>query len=74
MPPQKGGADLTLSQQLFGYKIVNLTAVTPEQKKSQDTLHRISIVEIVLLSIVSLYYGVSNILGKRALTFGASVK
>lgn len=74
VPPQKGGAGLTLSQQLFGYKIVNLTAVTPEQKKSQDTLHRISIVEIVLLSIVSLYYGVSKILGKRALTFGASVK
>jgi hypothetical protein len=75
LPPQKGGADsLTISQRLFGYRIVNPIAVTPEQTSSQNTLHKITIVEIVLLSIVSLYYGVSKVLGKGALTFGSFLK
>ena len=75
LPPHKGGADsLTISQRLFGYRIVNPIAVTPEQTSSQNTLHKITIVEIVLLSIVSLYYGVSKVLGKGALTFGSFLK
>jgi hypothetical protein len=60
-------AALTLTDKLFGYILVDPKHPTPAQTSSQNILRILSIVELVLLSAVGIYYGVDKLILKNRL-------
>jgi len=61
------GPPLTLTEKLFGYILVDPNHPTPAQTHSQNILRILSIVELVLLSTVGIYYGVDKLILKNRL-------
>lgn len=61
------GPPLTLTDKLFGYILVDPNHPTPAQTHSQNILRILSIVELVLLSVVGLYYAVDKLILKNRL-------
>jgi hypothetical protein len=59
------GPPLTLTDKLFGYVLVDPAHPTPAQTHSQNILRILSIVELVLLSAVGIYYSVDILLLKN---------
>lgn len=57
---QRGGAQLTLAQRLFNYKVVKDDIATPEQTASQGLLQKICYAELAALGSVALYYGITS--------------
>jgi len=58
---------LSLMDKLFGYVLVDPKKPTPAQTSSQNVLRILSIVELVLLSAVGIYYGVDKLILKNRL-------
>ena len=76
MPFKGGGTEavvvpmtpvLSMADKLFGYVLVDPKHPTPAQTSSQNILRILSIVELVLLSAVGIYYGVDKLLLKNQL-------
>ena len=58
---------LSLMDKLFGYVLVDPKNATASQKSSQNILRILSIVELVLLGAVGIYYGVDKLILKNRL-------
>lgn len=58
---------LSFTDRLFGYLLVDDKNPTEAQKSSQNILRILSIVELVLLSAVGIYYGIDKLLLKNQL-------
>jgi hypothetical protein len=60
-------AALSLMDKLFGYVLVDPKHPTPSQTSSQNILRILSIVDLVLLTAVGIYYGVDRLILKNRL-------
>ena len=67
VPIADPAAALTLMDKLFGYVLVDPKKPTPAQTSSQNILRILSIVDLVLLTAVGIYYGVDKLILKNRL-------